>query len=385
MLASRSPFALRSAVRSLSSGYASVFHASDLTIKTRTSPPREKSPKEQLAFGKEFSDSMLTIDWTRDGGWGKPVIEEYGDLAISPAATGLHYGIQCFEGMKCYFSPSDDSLRLFRPDLNMVRMNSSMQRLAMPGFDGDEMIELLKRFCEVEKEWVPKGAGYSLYLRPTAIGTHPFLGVDVSDHVKLFVIASPVGPYYPTGFKPVSLFADSTNKRAWPGGVGSFKVGGNYGPTILPAKEAMEKGFNQILWMFGDDDEVTECGAMNLFFVVQEGDKKVLWTAPLSRGDILPGVTRKSIIDLCESWDGIEVRETFPKMPEIKKASQEGRLLEAFGAGTAAVVSPIERINYNGFDINIPATGELTSKVWDELNGIYYGDVEGPDGWSVRV
>ena len=111
----------------------------------------------------------------------------------------------------------------------------------MPGFDGGEMIELLKKFCEVEKEWVPKGAGYSLYLRPTAIGTHPFLGVDVSDHVKLFVIASPVGPYYPTGFKPVSLFADSTNKRAWPGGVGSFKVGGNYGPTILPAKEAMEK------------------------------------------------------------------------------------------------------------------------------------------------
>jgi len=184
-----------------------------------------------------------------------------------------------------------------------------MERLAMPTFDGDELTSLLKEFCKVEKSWVPQGSGYSLYLRPTAIGTHPFLGVDVSAHVKIFVIASPVGPYYPQGFKPVSLYADSVNKRAWPGGVGGFKVGGNYGPTIQPAKEAMAKGYNQVLWMWGQEDEVTECGAMNLFFVVEEEGKRVLITAPLDRGDILPGVTRRSILELAEGWEGVEVRE----------------------------------------------------------------------------
>ena len=178
-------------------------------------------------------------------------------------------GIQCFEGMKCY-STKSGGLRLFRPDRNMARLNSSMNRLAMPSFDGGEMTSLLKEFCKVEESWVPQGAGYSLYLRPTAIGTHPFLGVDVSAHVKMFVIASPVGPYYPQGFKPVSLYSDSVNKRAWPGGVGGFKVGGNYGPTIQPAKEAMSMGYNQVLWMWGEEDEVTECGAMNLFFVLEE-------------------------------------------------------------------------------------------------------------------
>ena len=175
-----------------------------------------------------------------------------------------------------------------------------MSRLAMPSFDSDELIKLLKEYVKVEKDWVPSLPGYSLYLRPTAIGTHPYLGVDVSDHVTLYVIASPVGPYYPTGFKPVSLLADSLNARAWPGGVGCYKVGGNYGPTIKPARAAMEGGYSQVLWMYGPDDEVTECGAMNLFFVVEEGGGRVLWTPPLSRGDILPGVTRDSIINLCK-------------------------------------------------------------------------------------
>jgi branched-chain amino acid aminotransferase len=304
----------------------SSFIASELTI-TPTTSPKEKLPKEELSFGDSFSDHMMEIDWTKEGGWGKPRISEYANLELSPASTGLHYGeadgrcqhevanyhtppwtlyhhfthlaffvipdtlphspflcsvfsslsllyrflsgIQCFEGMKCY-STSKGGLRLFRPDRNMARLNSSMNRLAMPSFDGGELTSLLKEFCKVEESWVPQGAGYSLYLRPTAIGTHPFLGVDVSAHVKLFVIASPVGPYYPQGFKPVSLYADSVNKRAWPGGVGGFKLGGNYGPTIEPAKEAMAMGYNQVLWMWGDNDEVTECGAMNLFFVLEE-------------------------------------------------------------------------------------------------------------------
>jgi branched-chain amino acid aminotransferase len=362
------------------------FKAADLTV-TTTTAPKEKPDPETLKFGEKFSDHMLEIDWTEEEGWGKPTISQYKNLSLSPAITGLHYGIQCFEGMKCYHNAGDDSLKLFRPDKNMARLNSSMNRLAMPQFDSNEMIELLKKFCEVEKDWVPKGQGYSLYLRPTAIGTQPFLGVDVSRSVKLFVIASPVGPYYRTGFNPVSLYADKENKRAWPGGVGSFKVGGNYGPTIAPAKEAMEKGYNQILWMWGDDDEVTECGAMNLFFVIKnEEGKKELWTGPLTRGDILPGVTRDSILSLARtSWDDVTVREEFPNMKQIRKASEEGRLLESFGAGTAAVVAPINRIFYDGKDIEIPATGEITQRIWDSLNAIYYGESEGPEGWSVKV
>ena len=332
--------------------YRASFRASDLVVEA-AKKGKEKLPPGELTFGSTYTDHMLEVDWDEASGWGQPKISQFSDLKVSPASSCLHYGIQCFEGMKCYLSDGVASgtggrLRLFRPELNMKRLNDSMQRLAMPGFDGGEMIELIKELVRIDKSWVPEGDGYSLYLRPTAIGTHPYLGVDVSKAVKLFVICSPVGPYYPQGFKPVSLYADSENKRAWPGGTGSYKVGGNYGPTILPAKDAMAKGYNQVLWMFGDDDQVTECGAMNLFFVISEGGEKVLQTAPLGRGDILPGVTRRSVLDLAEGWDGVKVRETFPKMKDIQKAKEEGRLLEAFGTGTAAVVSPISRIYYRG-------------------------------------
>jgi len=333
---------------------------------------------------------MLEIDWTADAGWGKPKISEFKNLSLSPASTGLHYGIQCFEGMKCYSPASgsgSSSLRLFRPDMNMARLNTSMARLAMPEFDGPELTACISALCKVDQAWVPKGDGYSLYLRPTAIGTHPFLGVDTSSHVKLFVICSPVGPYYRTGFKPVKLYASEKDVRAWPGGTGGFKLGGNYGPTIAPAKEAMAKGYNQVLWMFGDDDDITECGAMNLFFLwINEEGEKELVTPPLTRGDILPGVTRRSILDLSIKWGDYKVSEKFVSMKDIKKAGDEGRLLEAFGSGTAAVVSPIEHIHYRGSDIKIPATGETTTRIWEELNGIYYGtEKEGDNGWAVEI
>jgi branched-chain amino acid aminotransferase len=203
----------------------------------------------------------------------------------------------------------------------------------------------------------------------------------------MYVITSPVGPYYKSGFNPIRLTADTSFVRAWPGGTGNSKVGGNYAPTMKPAAKAIESGYSQVLWLFGDDHEVTEVGSMNLFFFMinKETKRKELVTPPLHRGDILPGVTRDSVIQLAKSWGDFDVSERFPTMAEIQEAAQDNRLLEAFGTGTAAVVSPISCIQYQGKDIEIPAVGEVTQRIWDEVTGIQYGKVEGPQGWSVEI
>lgn len=241
-------------------------------------------------------------------------------------------------------------------------------------------------FLSSDQDWIPQGEGYSLYIRPTVISTHPYLGVSTPSSLLLYVITSPVGPYYKSGFAPVRLTADTEYVRAWPGGTGNAKVGGNYAPTMLAADEAAKRGYSQILWTFGDNDEVTEVGAMNVFFLLKKADGgKELVTPPLTRGDILPGVTRQSIIELAKTWGEFEVNERTITLPEIKRAAEEDRLIEAFGAGTAAVVTPISCIQYKGHDIEIAATGELTKRVFDELMGIQYGRIEGPEGWSVKI
>mmetsp|Transcript_45984 Transcript_45984/g.112229 ORF Transcript_45984/g.112229 Transcript_45984/m.112229 type:complete len:475 (-) Transcript_45984:2313-3737(-) len=369
----------------------------------------DQSPsKQDLVFGETFSDHMLTMEWSRSStGWSDPRIVPYGDLKISPAASCLHYGLQCFEGMKAYRSLVDPTkIHLFRPDMNMKRLENSMKRLSMlegvdaatPNgqlFDHQQLIKCIGELCKVDEKWIPSGEGYSLYLRPTVIATHRHLGVCPPDDLLLYVIASPVGPYYKSGFKPIRLLADPTYVRAWPGGTGDAKVGGNYAPTIKPAAEASTKGYSQILWLYGPNDEVTEVGAMNVFFYLQNKDtgRNELVTAPLTRGDILPGVTRASILDLARSGrlldsdpdQDFDVSERFITMGEVVEASNDGRLLEVFGAGTAAVVTPVDCIHYLGHDINIPATGSLTQRVWDELIGIQYRTKEAPPGWIVEL
>jgi len=333
---------------------------------------------------------MLQIPYKKSlGGWQDPKIVPYGDLTISPAASSLHYGLECFEGMKAYKSLTDDSLRLFRPDKNMERLRNSMERLSMPGYDFDpqELINCIAELVRVDRDWIPSGEGYSLYLRPTVISTHPYLGVATPDDLLLYVITSPVGPYYTSGFNPVRLTADSEYVRAWPGGTGGSKVGGNYAPTMKPAGEAAKRGYSQILWVFGENHEITEVGAMNVFFFLEKkgGGGRELVTPPLNRGDILPGVTRKSILELAGSWEEFDVVERSITMPEIVEAASEGRLIESFGAGTAAVVTPIEAIQFQGKDVEIPATGELTKRFFSDLMGIQYGRIEGPEGWSVKI
>mmetsp|Transcript_2861 Transcript_2861/g.4076 ORF Transcript_2861/g.4076 Transcript_2861/m.4076 type:complete len:434 (+) Transcript_2861:244-1545(+) len=370
--------------------------SSALTIEKTTDEGRftSKPPKEKLQFGITLSDHMLTVEWNKEkGGWGDPKIAPTQNLSISPAASSLHYGLQCFEGMKAYRSLSNDNddndLLLFRPDLNMARLQNSMSRLSMPGsdFDSDELIKCIQELVRADERWVPDGEGYSLYVRPTVVATHPFLGLAAPESLLLYVITSPVGPYYKTGFNPIRLTADTKYIRAWPGGTGDCKVGGNYGPTMKAAAEAAERGYSQVLWLFGEEDSITEVGSMNVFFYLQNKDtgRNELVTPPLSRGDILPGVTRASIVELTRSWGEFDVTERTPTMPEICEAAKEGRLIEAFGAGTAAVVTPIEGIQYKGVDIEIKAIGELTQRVWDELTAIQYGKLKGPEGWSVVV
>lgn len=365
--------------------------SSALTIQLTTSDEKfnSKPPNDELKFGVTLSDHQLSIEWHSDTAWSAPQIKPTEDLRLSPAASSLHYGLQCFEGMKAYKSPVDGSLRLFRPDLNMARLQRSMDRLQMHGysFDPEELLECIKELIRVDKRWVPDQEGYSLYIRPTVIATHPFLGLAAPESMLLYCITSPVGPYYTSGFAPVRLTADTDFVRAWPGGTGDVKIGGNYAPTMKAGAMANEQGYNQVLWTFGDQDEATEVGAMNFFVLLDSktpGGRPELVTAPLD-GTILPGVTRQSILDLARSWDEFDVVERFPLMGEIRDAAKEGRLIEAFGAGTAAIVSPISCIQYQGKDIDISTTGELTQRFFDELIAIQYGKKEGPDGWSIKI
>lgn len=390
---------MRSAVRrvtknclrlhSASRSYNAVIDPSKLEIHKTTSP-KEKYAKEDLLFGRKFTDHMLEIDWDSDKGWHNPVIKPYGDLTLSPAAPCLHYGIECFEGMKAY-KDKEGTVRLFRPDKNMERLNHSMRTVSMPAFNSDGMIECLKQLVKLDESWIPTEDGYSVYLRPTAIGTNGNLGVITPTSAKLYCICSPTGPYFASGFKPVKLYADTVNVRAWPGGVGNSKLGGNYGPTIAPATKAMEElGCAQILWLFGEDHQVTEVGAMNIMFVIKDKvtGKPELITAPLDRGDILAGITRYSILDLARAgkFGDMDVSERWLTMGEIEEAEKDGRLVEAFGVGTAAIISPVNSIHYKGREIVVPTgddIGPIAQSMWTAITDIQYGRVE--HEWSVKV
>jgi branched-chain amino acid aminotransferase len=238
--------------------------SSALTIERTPSDDHynSKPANEDLKFGVTLSDHMLECEWTASTSWGAPRIVPTHDLQLSPAASSLHYGLECFEGMKAFKSPIDGSLRLFRPRDNMKRLATSMERLQMHGysFDGDELLACIKELVRVDERWVPTQEGYSLYVRPTVIATHPFLGLAAPESMLLYCVCSPVGPYYMNGFAPVRLTADTEYVRAWPGGTGNVKIGGNYGSAIRAGAAAAAAGYDQVLWTFGENDEATECG-----------------------------------------------------------------------------------------------------------------------------
>ncbi|KAK6582462.1 hypothetical protein PZA11_004870 [Diplocarpon coronariae] len=357
---------------------------------TKTTTPKELVPQNELVFGRTFTDHMLSLEWTASTGWLPPRITPYQNLSLDPASCVFHYAFECFEGMKTY-KDSKGQVRLFRPHNNMSRMNKSSARIALPTFDHSAMIQLISKFVQMEERFIPSQKGYSLYLRPTMIGTQRTLGVGPPGSALLYVIASPVGPYYPTGFKAISLEATDYAVRAWPGGVGDKKLGANYAPCIVPQMEAASRGFHQNLWLFGEEEYVTEVGTMNMFAAIKnkETGQNELITAPLD-GTILEGVTRDSVLALARerlTSEGWIITERKYTMRELADAANEGRLLEAFGAGTAAIVSPIRNISWKGdlvdCGLKIDEAGPVASKMKDWIEAIQYGDEE--HEWSYVV
>jgi branched-chain amino acid aminotransferase len=334
---------------------------------------------------------MITVEWNKTSGWLAPQIQPYQNFSLDPATCVFHYAFTCFEGMKAY-KDKNGKIKLFRPDKNMERFNKSAARIALPTFTGTALIELMTTLAKLDARFVPDQRGYSLYLRPTLIGTQKTLGIGAPGSALLFVIASPVGPYFPTGLKAISLEATDYAVRAWPGGVGDKKIGANYAPCIVPQREALSRGHQQNLWLFGPEEHVTEVGAMNFFVALRnkETGQKELVTAPLD-GTILEGVTRDSLLHLARERlvpEGWMVSERKFSMRELDEASQEGRLIEAFGAGTAAVVSPIRSIAWKGKQVacglaDHEESGEIARRMKDWIEAIQYGDEE--HEWSHHV
>lgn len=333
---------------------------------------------------------MLAVKWNQAEGWNEPQITPYQNLSLDPATCVFHYAFECFEGMKAY-KGKDGKLRLFRPDKNMARLNKSANRIALPTFQPPALIDLIATLVKMDKHFIPNERGYSLYLRPTMIGTQATLGIAPPNSAMLYVIASPVGPYYPTGFKAISLEATNYAVRAWPGGVGDKKLGANYAPCVLPQAEAFSRGHQQNLWLFGDEEYVTEVGTMNMFAAIRSKDgQKELVTAPLD-GTILEGVTRDSILALARERlvpEGWKVSERQYTMKELDEASREGRLIEAFGAGTAAIVSPIRIIAWRGRDVDCglaphEESGQIATRMKEWMEAIQYGDE--PHEWSYVI
>ncbi|MBO8138375.1 MAG: branched-chain amino acid aminotransferase [Desulfotomaculum sp.] len=330
-----------------------------------------------LAFGRIFTDRMFTMKYNAEKGWHDPKIEKYKSFSLDPAACVLHYSQEIFEGLKAYVS-EDGRVLMFRPEQNVRRMNRSARRLCMPEIPEEDFLQAMKELVMVEKRWIPRAPGTSLYVRPTMLGTEAFLGVHPSAEYLFYIILSPVGPYFKAGFNPVSIYVEDTLVRAVVGGVGDIKTGGNYAASLKAGEKAQQKGFSQVLWLDAKEHKyVEEVGAMNIFFVY--GSKLV--TPPLS-GSILPGITRASILELGPDM-GLEVEERPITIDEVIEDINSGRITEVFGSGTAAVVSPVGLLHYKDKDylINNNQVGEVTRAVYKRLVDIQYGKAEDKFGW----
>lgn len=344
----------------------------------------EKKPKpdpSKLEFGKVFTDHMFMMDYTVENGWHNAQILPYQPITLDPASVIFHYGQAVFEGMKAYLT-AEDKVLLFRPEKNMERLNKSNDRLCIPEIDEEFALDALKQLINVDREWIPTGEGTSLYIRPFVISTQPFLGVAASISYKFMIILSPVGSYYKEGVKPVKIFVENEYVRAVAGGTGSAKTAGNYASSLKAQQIATQKGYSQVLWLDGVEKKyIEEVGAMNVFFKI--GDEVV---TPVLNGSILEGVTRRSVLDLLKHWN-VPVVERKISVEEIFEASKNGELKEAFGTGTAAVISPIGEFLWNetSITLNNGETGVLAKKIYDTLTNIQNGREEDPFGWTVEV
>ncbi len=347
----------------------------------KTQTPKPKPDQNRLGFGQYFSDHMFIMDYTEGKGWHDARIVPYGPLALDPSSMVLHYGQAIFEGLKAY-KTADGRILLFRPRKNMERINISNDRMCMPPIDVDFGVEAIKALVKLEEEWIPTEEGTSLYIRPFMFATDPVLGVRPSDTYKYLVILSPSGAYYPGGINPVKIYVENKYVRAVRGGTGFAKTPGNYAASLKAQAEAKKEGYVQVLWLDGVERKyIEEVGAMNVFFKI-----KGEIVTPALEGSILPGITRDSVIQLLKKW-GVPVSERKVSVEELYEAHSNGTLEEAFGTGTAAVISPIGELNWNGnkITLNEGKIGDLSQKLYDTITGIQFGKIEDFMDWTIEV
>jgi len=335
----------------------------------------------ELGFGKNFTDHMFVMDYEEGRGWYDARIIPFGYISLHPASTVLHYGAEIFEGLKAYRTDSG-SIQLFRPMENIRRMNTSAERMCLPLIDEDVALEILTTYVRHEERFVPHSKGTSLYIRPYMFGNDETLGVHTVKRATFMIIASPSGSYYKEGINPVKIMIESEDVRTVRGGTGYVKCGGNYAASTRAGERAGKKGYSQVLWLDGVERKyIEEVGAMNVMFKI---DGEII--TPALTGSILPGITRKSCIEVLKGL-GYKVSERLLSIDELLAAMKEGRLEEAWGCGTAAVVSPIGRLMYQDVEyvINDEKIGEVTQKLYDILTGIQWGQVEDSFGWVYKL
>jgi len=348
---------------------------------TKTASPKQKPSTDGLPFGTYFTDHMFLMNYEAGKGWFDPRIVPYGNIELEPSAMVFHYAQEVFEGMKAYRGV-DNKIRFFRPLENIRRMNASGERLCIPAIDENDFMEALHALVEVDADWVPSAPDTSLYIRPFVIATEPHVGVHASYSYLFAIITCPVGSYYAAGINPVKILIEEDDVRAVRGGTGFAKCGGNYAASLRAGERAAAGGFSQVLWLDGIERRyIEEVGSMNVMFKIAG---KII--TPELSGSVLPGITRKSCIEILKNW-GYEVEERKISIDELIDAAKNGTLEEAFGTGTAAVVSPIGQITYldNNYEVGGFKIGEITQKLYDTLTGIQWGKTEDTYNWSVTL
>ena len=345
---------------------------------TKTTNPKIMPPVDKLGFGSIFSDHMFVMDYTDKDSWHNFRIVPYGNIEINPAASCLHYANEVFEGMKAY-RWADGSVHLFRPYENAKRINISAERISLPQIPEDIFVEAVREVVKVDKNWVPSGAGTSLYIRPLLFSTDPELALHGIHQAMFIIILSPSASYFAEGIKPVKIMLETEDVRAVRGGTGYTKCGGNYAASNRAGDKALEKGYSQVLWLDGVERKyIEEVGAMNVMFKING-----TVVTPALTGSILGGITRKSCLELLKHW-GIPAEERLLSVDELIGAAESGKLEEAFGTGTAAVISPIGELAYQGkkYTVNDFKIGTVAQKLYDELTGIQWGTKPDPFGWT---
>lgn len=347
----------------------------------KTKNPKAKPDQKKLGFGQYFTDHMFIMDYSREKGWYDPRIVPYGPLELDPSTMVFHYGQAIFEGLKAYRT-DDGRINLFRPEMNMKRITNSNERMSIPLFDEAFGVEAIKTLVSIDRDWIPTEPGTSLYIRPFIIATDPYLGVRSSNTYKFMIILSPSGAYYPSGINPVKIMIENEYVRAVRGGTGFAKTPANYAISLKAQELAHDKGYVQVLWLDGVERKyIEEVGSMNVFFKI--GDEVV---TPELNGSILPGITRDSCIRLLKHW-GLKVSERKLAAQELFDAHAAGKLVEAFGTGTAAVISPIGELNWDGKVITVAGgkIGDLSAKLYETITGIQSGSVKDEFHWITEV